>query len=157
MEIFPKLNCLHKNPYLVEHLFIFLIIQSERNSGSARCGVFCRFCCCFAFLNSHLPIPILYTIHPLFATMYRYTFSLCHKIDKSSCSLWFWAPDPLIKKIYKNLLIKGLEPKNKSHLNLYEKVYLMFYLDGLYIVSNMRSPWVHQKYLFQMNGVTVKC
>ena len=67
--------------------------------------------------------------------MYRYTFSLSHNIDKNSYSLCFWAPDPLIKRIYKNLLIKGLEPKNKSHLNLYEKVYLMFYLDGLYIVA----------------------
>ena len=28
----------------------------------------------------------------------RYTFSLNHKIHKSSCSLCFWAPDPLIDR-----------------------------------------------------------
>ena len=43
-----------------------------------------------------------------------------NNIHKSSCGLCFSAPDPLIDRFYKDLLINGSETKNKGHTNFYE-------------------------------------
>ena len=48
-------------------------------------------------------------------------FSSNHNIHKSSCSLCFWASDPLIDRFYKkNNQLKCLKPKYKGHMNFYE-------------------------------------
>ena len=50
---------------------------------------------------------------------YRDTFSSDHNVHKSSCGLYFWAPDPLIDRFVYNLLIKGSRAqKLKTFMNV---------------------------------------
>ena len=83
-------------------------------------------------------LPIAYYVILFFCNMTyiikkhtRYNFSSNHNIHWRLWDLGFWAPDPLIDRFYKNLLIKGSgEQKQRPHKLLWmlwfdEKVHLI--------------------------------